>query len=54
MYILYWKISPPPRGEEISEDVIWGKKYEKEKRKKKKANVKQKGEKTKEKLKLQG
>jgi hypothetical protein len=30
---IFWKI-PPPGGEKISADVIWGKKYEKAKRKK--------------------
>jgi hypothetical protein len=45
---LYFGKSPPsPRGEQISADVIWGKKYVKAKRKG--VNVKEKGRKGKEK-----
>jgi hypothetical protein len=43
------KYPPPPRGREISAEVIWGKKYEKVKRKKGE-NVKEKRRKGKEKL----
>jgi hypothetical protein len=37
---LYWKIPPPPRGQGISADVIWRKKYEKGEEKKKKQEIK--------------
>jgi hypothetical protein len=36
VYFILEITPPPPRGGEISEDVIWGKKYEKGKRKNKK------------------
>jgi hypothetical protein len=42
--------TPPPPGERISANVIWGKKYEKGK--KKEENVKEKGRNRKEKEKL--
>jgi hypothetical protein len=46
---IYWKIPPPPQGEEkISADIIWRKKYENVKNKKWE-NVKEKGRKGEEK-----